>query len=262
MTDKPILRVDSLSKTYRTREESLPVLDDVSFSMSHGEFIGLIGPSGCGKSTLLKAIAHIETVDTGHIEWVDANERGRSFLSYTFQHLALFPWLTVEDNIRFPLTELQGGSAAWETVQQAVANFGLEGFGGYYPSQLSGGMRQRVALARAMITRPELLVLDEPFGALDVCARLRLQQLVLTECARLGTSTIIVTHDLGEAARMCDRILVFSPRPARIHAEIMIDGWTREERTKLEAEDVASKVGEIQHSLWMASAENCTATGS
>lgn len=198
----------------------------------------MVGPSGCGKTTLLRILAGIEKYDSGNVVWTDRTSDER-VLSFAFQHLALLPWRTVADNIAFPIENDHTASARDDRVNAMIGAFGLEGFGEYYPGQLSGGMRQRVALARALITAPKLLVLDEPFGALDVKARLRLQDLILTRCTERSVSVLMVTHDLHEAVRVCERVLVLSPRPARIRGAVETKHWSKADRLRLTAAETA-----------------------
>ena len=228
---------------------SLEVIDSINLQVMSGEFVGFVGPSGCGKSTLLRIIAGIERAGSGSIAWPGCAGGATPSLSFAFQHLALLPWRTVSRNVGFPLEVRGDGQDLAGKVNRLIDAFGLKGFGGYYPSQLSGGMRQRVALARALITDPKLLILDEPFGALDVRARLQLQELILNTCSGAGVSVIIVTHDLHEAVRLSDRILVFSARPARVIDEIVMPPWSKEERLKVSAGQTAPFVERLQRLL-------------
>jgi NitT/TauT family transport system ATP-binding protein len=244
----PLINIRNVSKTFAAHDGQLRVLEPMTFSVGAGESIGIVGPSGCGKTTLLRIIAGIDKPDHGSVEWgVPISERVR--LSFAFQHLALFPWHTVAGNIRFPLDKLQTEDDLDGRVERIIRDYGLEGFERYYPGQISGGMRQRVALARAMIVDPQLLILDEPFGALDVCARLRLQELVLSSCSPCGTSVLMVTHDLYEAVRLCQRIIVLSTRPARLVDIVATGSWGIGERQQLTQGQAAPYVEQLHKIL-------------
>lgn len=209
-------------------------VQSVDFTIAPGEFVCILGPSGCGKSTLLGALAGHITPSGGSLK-LDGNpikgpspERGM-----VFQHHTLFPWKNVLDNVAFGL-KMQG-VAKQERRQQALemlALVGLEDAAHRWPSQLSGGMQQRVEIARVLINKPRLLLMDEPFGALDAQTRLKMQQLLLSIWERIGTSVIFVTHDIDEALFLADRILVMSPRPGRIIEDLPVE-FTRPRRTEL-----------------------------
>jgi NitT/TauT family transport system ATP-binding protein len=201
-----------------TRGEEVLAVEDASLSVHENEFVSLIGPSGCGKSTLLRAAAGLETPTSGEIR-VDGVEtyrpgadRGMVFQTYT-----LFPWLTVRENIRFPLAK-SGLSEPEkeERIRSYIRLIGLEGFENSFPNQLSGGMRQRVAIARALVYRPRILLMDEPFGALDAQTRLLMQELLLDVWEKQRTTVLFVTHDVEEAILLSDRIFVMTARPGRI----------------------------------------------
>lgn len=200
-------------------------LHDVSFAVAPGEFVCLLGPSGCGKSTLLGALAGHLPASQGHLR-VDgsdisgpAPERG-----LVFQHHTLFPWLRVLDNVAFGL-KMQGVARAerHRRAREMLALVGLDGFEDRYPSQLSGGMQQRVEIARVLINQPRVLLMDEPFGALDALTRLHMQELLLDVWSRIRTTVVFITHDIDEALFLADRILVMSPRPGRIIEELTLD---------------------------------------
>jgi NitT/TauT family transport system ATP-binding protein len=209
-------------------------VQSVDFEIQPGEFVCLLGPSGCGKSTLLGALAgHI--VPAGGVLSVDAQaingpspERGM-----VFQHHTLLPWLNVIDNVAFGLK--MRGVAKAERHEQARAllkQVGLEDVATRWPSQLSGGMQQRVEIARVLINKPRLLLMDEPFGALDAQTRLKMQQLLLDIWGRIRTTLVFVTHDIDEALFLADRILVMSPRPGRIIENLPVT-FARPRRTEL-----------------------------
>ncbi|NTU80536.1 MAG: ABC transporter ATP-binding protein [Chloroflexales bacterium] len=219
------LRIVGVSKTFVSRGRSVEALKPVDLEISAGEFVCLLGPSGCGKSTLLSIVAGLEPA-TGGAVWAGEREvRGpgtdRVLL---FQEAALFPWLDVQRNVEFGLR--QAGVAAGERATIARRFIELVHLGGFEHSfihQLSGGMRQRAALARALAIDPAVLLMDEPFGALDALTRDRLQIELETIWATTGKTILFVTHNVREAVALGDRVLVFSPRPGRIVREFAID---------------------------------------
>jgi NitT/TauT family transport system ATP-binding protein len=222
------LRVDHLSKDFarsRGREAAmLQVLDDVSFTIAEGEFVSLLGPSGCGKTTVLNLAAGLDRPTSGNI-FVDGKRVTGPGLDrgVVFQEFALFPWLTVEDNIAFGLRSL-GVPAAERNrrVTQYLELVGLAGFRDYYPNRLSGGMRQRVGLGRAFAIEPAVLLMDEPFGALDSQTREAMQTALGEMWLRQRKTVLFVTHDIREAVYLSDRVLVIGGRPARIVCDLSI----------------------------------------
>jgi ABC-type nitrate/sulfonate/bicarbonate transport system ATPase subunit len=210
-----------VEKWFPTPRGPLQALSDVNLSARTHTFTAIVGPSGCGKSTLLHIAAGLDTQFTGEVILAPGTDR-RS-LAYVFQAPRLLPWLTAAQNVSFILEERgQPGGAAREAAQRALRMVGLEGFEARFPSQLSGGMQQRVALARALATEPSVLLMDEPFGALDeiTARRLRGELLRLHEAA--PHTALFVTHNVTEAAFLADRVVVMSPRPGRIVAEIPV----------------------------------------
>ncbi|MGF7033637.1 ABC-type nitrate/sulfonate/bicarbonate transport system ATPase subunit [Paenibacillus mucilaginosus] len=200
------------------------VLRDVSFGIREGEFLCLLGPSGCGKSTLLKLIAGMERPRAGTIEAGGRPVKGTSpERGFIFQDYALFPWLTVRQNIAFGL-QMQGvrGMAQTETVSRYLALFRLEESADFYPKQLSGGMRQRVAIARSLCLKPRLLLMDEPFAALDAMLRHKLQDDLLEIWSRERITFVLVTHDVEEAVYLADRIVLLTPRPGRVQGIVPV----------------------------------------
>ncbi|PUA19003.1 ABC transporter ATP-binding protein [Glaciimonas sp. PCH181] len=200
-------------------------LHDVSISIAPGEFVCVLGPSGCGKSTLLGALAGHLATSAGSVRVdgiaVDGPHPDRGLV---FQHHTLFPWKRVLDNVAFGLK--MKGVARRERHQRArdlLKLVGLEDFEHSYPAHLSGGMQQRVEIARVLINHPRVMLMDEPFGALDAQTRLKMQELLLAVWARIETTILFITHDIDEALFLADRILVMSPRPGRIIEEIKID---------------------------------------
>jgi NitT/TauT family transport system ATP-binding protein len=243
-----LLRAECITKSFNANGSMLKVLDPITFHIDEGEFVGLVGPSGCGKTTFLRILAGIEEASDGTVEW-ESSQSSTRCLSFAFQHLALLPWRTVERNIRFPLEGNTDQSDVEKRLADMVAAFGLRGFERYYPAQLSGGMRQRVALARALITMPRILFLDEPFGALDVNARLKSQDLILNNCGQGNISVIMVTHDLHEAVRLCDRIVVLSQRPARIADIVETPQWSKTDRLQITPTQTAPYVEQLHRLL-------------
>jgi NitT/TauT family transport system ATP-binding protein len=199
----------------------LPVVDDFASEIKTGELVALVGPSGCGKSTLLHLAAGLEKPTQGAVladgQAVSGPHPSRTLV---FQEHALYPWLTLQDNVALAL-EFQNTpkARAREAARQWLARVSLEGFEHYYPHQVSGGMRQRAALARAFVAQPQTLLMDEPFGALDALTRLSLQDVLRQLIAQEKPTVLLVTHDVDEALFLADRIIVFSPRPARVLRE-------------------------------------------
>jgi NitT/TauT family transport system ATP-binding protein/sulfonate transport system ATP-binding protein len=220
------LTLDRLSMRFRTRRgESVTALQDISFEIKDREFAVLVGTSGCGKSTILRLVAGLLPPSDGRV-LLDGRavsgpgpERGMVFQSYT-----LFPWLTVTENICFGLRE-KGVPAAEQARRAAhyIERVGLEGFERHYPKMLSGGMQQRTALARALANDPKILLLDEPFGALDNQTRSLMQELLLGIWETERTTVLFVTHDIEEAIFMANRVAVMTARPGRIKTDLAID---------------------------------------
>lgn len=196
-------------------------LRDVSLRLNAGDFIALLGPSGCGKSTLLRLIAGLDQPDAGALSWDTGHKPLPGEIGYVFQDATLLPWATAEDNIYLPL-RLRGvtRTQARPKIAAVLEKVGLTGFGRSYPRQLSGGMRMRVSLARALVTEPKLLLMDEPFAALDEFTRHRLQADLLSLWRDLGCTVVFVTHSIYEAAFLARRVVLMTPRPGRIAREM------------------------------------------
>ncbi|HEX5727987.1 ABC transporter ATP-binding protein [Microbacterium sp.] len=212
--------VRGVTKTFATKTGDVSALEAVDLTVAEGEFVALIGPSGCGKSTLLRLIADLDTPTSGTIEvFGKPATRARRDQDYgiAFQQAGLLPWRTVAANIALPL-ELHGVPAAQRKVRVAelAELVGLTDFADRHPDQLSGGMQQRVAIARSLAERPRLLLMDEPFGALDEMTRERMQTELSRIAAETGAAVVFVTHSIPEAVFLSDRVVVMSPRPGRI----------------------------------------------
>ncbi|MGK2898079.1 MAG: ABC transporter ATP-binding protein [Burkholderiaceae bacterium] len=212
--------VQGVSVVYPARDHTVTALDNVSLAIQDGEFVSLIGPSGCGKTTLLRVIADLEQISAGVVRVNGLSTRearlARAY-GYVFQAPALFPWRSVLANVCLPL-EIHGmaGAKARAVAREHLERVGLQGFEGKYPWQLSGGMQQRVSIARALAFEPRLLMMDEPFGALDEITRDRLNEQLLRLWAREKRTVVFVTHSIPEAVFLSSRIVVMSPRPGRI----------------------------------------------
>lgn len=216
------ISVTDVWKTFPTRQGPLSVLEGIDFTVAEGEFVALVGPSGCGKTTLLHMLAGFEQPDRGEVI-VDATPvRGPNRKGiFVFQRSSVFPWLTVQRNLTLALSDLPPAERQ-SLVDHYLALTGLQGFERAFPHQLSGGMLQRVELARALVTRPEILYLDEPLGALDALTRLRMRMELRRLLAREHCTTLMVTHDVEEALHLADRIIIFSPRPAKIQSIVHV----------------------------------------
>lgn len=222
MVDKLI--IDNVSKVFSDKGQQVTALQNTSFTVSQNEFITILGPSGCGKSTILKIIAGLEEPSSGKV-LLDGREikgpgsdRGMVFQSYT-----LFPWLTVQQNIEFGLDVAGKTKAERQDIAcHYLEKIGLTGFEKAYPSNLSGGMKQRVAIARALANDPQVLLMDEPFGALDAQTRTVMQELLLTVWEESHKTILFVTHDVDEAIFMGDTIYVMTARPGKIKARLEV----------------------------------------
>ncbi len=217
--------IDAVSKTYTDRRgHPVPALAGVSAEVASEEFVALLGPSGCGKSTLLQILAGLLAPTAGRVWFEGPAVPGRPLTAMVFQEFALFPWRTVQANVEFGLEEL--GVPAPERTRRArrfIELTGLAGFESRYPHQLSGGMRQRVGIARALAVDPAVLLMDEPFSALDAQTRQLMQEELLAIWERTRKTILYVTHNIQEAVFMADRVIVLSRRPGRVLADIRVD---------------------------------------
>jgi NitT/TauT family transport system ATP-binding protein len=216
----PAVHVREVDRVFTGRQGTVAALEDVRLDVAPGEFVSLIGPSGCGKSTLLRLVADLDSATSGTVEVFGKSARqARLDQDYgiAFQQAGLLPWRTVRANIELPLAlHKVGRTQRRSRVDELLELIGLTDFAGSYPDQLSGGMQQRVAIARALAERPRLLLMDEPFGALDEMTRERMQNELVRICAETQAAVVFVTHSIPEAVFLSDRVVVMSPRPGRI----------------------------------------------
>jgi NitT/TauT family transport system ATP-binding protein len=248
------IEVKGLSKSFQLANTAIEAVRDVSFSVRRGEFVALLGPSGSGKSTVLNMIASLIRPSGGEI-LIDGKRvvagKATADVGYVFQRDTLFPWRTVADNIGYGL-ELAGVPAQRreERIAECVAQAGLKGFEDAYPSALSGGMRQRAALMRTLIVEPQILLMDEPFGALDTHTKIDIHEVLLRIWEREQQTVLFVTHDLGEALTLADRIILFSARPGRIKDMFEVDFARPRDAVKVrETPRYAELFQHIWHSL-------------
>ncbi|MCW5771518.1 MAG: ABC transporter ATP-binding protein [Rhodospirillaceae bacterium] len=226
-------------------------LGPVDLDLRHGEFFSVVGPSGCGKSTLLEVLAGLQPVSAGTVTFEGKPVAGQvpDGVGVVFQEDASFPWLTVWDNIAFGLRQSGMDAAARDKrVSDALAFMGLKDFVKAYPAQLSGGMRQRVCIARTLVMQPRLILLDEPFGALDQQTRLLMGDELLRLWRETGATVLLITHALDEAAMLSDRVGVMSARPGRI-IDLVETNWPRERDSRIVAE---TAFGAVTARLWAA----------
>ena len=224
MGDESIISARDLCLEFNTRDGTVEALRNVSLDISRGDFVSLIGPSGCGKTTFLRVVAALETPTSGTVSVKgmppDEARKARAY-GYVFQAAGLYPWRTVSANVRLPLEIMgYGRSEREERVRNALELVELSAFGRRYPWQLSGGMQQRVSIARALAFDAEILLMDEPFGALDEIVRDRLNEQLLALWRKTGMTVLFVTHSIPEAVHLSTRIVVMSPRPGRITSVI------------------------------------------
>ena len=214
-----LLSLDHVDKVFGT---NVVALRDMTLEVRQGDFISLLGPSGCGKSTALRLIAGLMQPTRGRVRWED--QGARDTLGVVFQEPTLMPWSTVADNVWLPL-RLRGKSRkdVMPEIEEALATVGLTGFENAYPRELSGGMKMRVSIARALVTHPRLILMDEPFAALDEITRFKLNNDLLAMRAKLDCTVIFVTHSVFESVFLSDRIVIMAARPGRVIRELAVD---------------------------------------
>ncbi len=233
------LVIENISKEFHNAQgKTLPVLQDINLTINKEEFVALVGPSGCGKSTLLNITAGLLEPSGGTVKFTEAEHEPR--MSIVFQETGLFPWRNVQDNIAFGLeTENFPQAKRAERIAHYIELVGLKGFEKSFPHQLSGGMRQRVGIARALAVEPDLLLMDEPFSALDAQTRTIMQEELVTLWEKTRLTTLYVTHNIQEAVMLADRVVLLSRRPGRIN-KILSIAIPRADRSKPEhAEEIA-----------------------
>ena len=241
------VRFEKVSKHFESKGHSVTAVQDFTFGVRQGEFLAIVGPSGCGKTTLLRILANLETQDEGTVEVV-RRDLSRPENSMILQGESIFPWMTVQENVEFGLRVR--GVARAERAQQAdvyIEKTGLAGFAKSYPHQLSGGMKQRVSIARAFANDPEILLMDEPFAALDEQTKFVLQQELLRLWEATKKTVIFITHSLDEALTLADRVLVMTPRPGRISRVIDVP-FSRPRDVLLLRRD--SHYGDLINEIW------------
>jgi NitT/TauT family transport system ATP-binding protein len=217
--DRSVVALRSVGKAFAN---GVVALDGLDLDVREGEFLSLLGPSGCGKSTALRIIAGLSEPSSGQVQWRDDALRRK--IGFVFQEPTLMPWATVADNVRLPL-KLRGEGAAGSPsqVKEALERVGLSAFANAYPRELSGGMKMRVSIARALVTQPTLLLMDEPFAALDEITRFKLNDDLLALWRTLGKTIVFVTHSVFESVYLSSRIVVMTGRPGRVSAELAVD---------------------------------------
>lgn len=246
------LRVENLSLIYHTIDDETEAVKDISFSVSDGEFLCIVGPSGCGKSTILSAIAGLLEPSNGKV-YLDneeiSNQKLFSKIGYMLQKDYLFEWRNILKNVTLGL-EIHGmlNKESLIEVENMLNKYGLSGFKNYYPHQLSGGMRQRVALIRTLAINPKLLLLDEPFSALDYQTRLAVSDEIYCIIKKEGKTAIMVTHDIAEAISLSDRVIILTKRPARIKKIYSIN-LSIKDRTPLKSRE-APEFRQYFNSIW------------
>jgi NitT/TauT family transport system ATP-binding protein len=249
--DARLLDVERVSKRFVTSEGVITAVDDVSFSIAPGEFVSIIGPSGCGKSTLFNIVGGLVADYDGRVTVAGDTVRGtHPAIGMVFQEESTFPWRTVVENVAFPL-EVAGmpKEARLERAEHFVNMVGLRGFERRFPAELSGGMRQRVALARTLASEPRILLMDEPFAALDEQTRLLLGDRVLQIQQTLKQTTLLITHNLTEAVQLSDRVLVMTYRPGRLKRAVDIRLPHPRDSEVVSSDAFGHYVAEIWHDL-------------
>lgn len=245
---QPIVKFSALKKRYGGGPV---ILEDINLAVAPRDFISLIGPSGCGKSTVLKLVSGLSPASEGALTVLGKSpKQARDRQAFIFQDATLLPWLTAQRNVEMPL-RLRGADATTRAAraQEMLALVGLDSARGYYPRQLSGGMKMRVSIARALTLAPELLLLDEPFGALDEMTRNRLNEELLALRERSRFTALFVTHSVSEAVFLSNRVLVMAANPGRFHAEVKLDFPYPRTTALRESPEFQAKVNEVSRLL-------------
>ncbi|WP_367193395.1 ABC transporter ATP-binding protein [Amorphus sp. 3PC139-8] len=258
-----VLNVSGVSKSFAVKGQVVKALDAVDLEVHEGEFVSVIGPSGCGKSTLFSIIGGLQPDYDGRIE-VDGRPAVGSHhdIGMVFQEESTFPWRTALENVVLPL-QVSGVSKKERDSRgrELIRMVGLEGFEGHYPSQLSGGMKQRISIARTFAFEPRIMLMDEPFGALDEQTRLLLCDKLLEICQSMRQTTLLITHNITEAVQMSDRVVIMSYRPGRIKRIIDIDLPRPRTSDALSSPEFGEYVGEIWRDLRTEASKGMAAEG-
>jgi len=248
-----IVALRNVGKTFDTGTVALRGFD---LAVRDGEFVSLLGPSGCGKSTALRIVAGLSTASEGAVEWPGDAHGAGARIGFVFQEPTLMPWADVAANVRLPLKLAHADEAqARAAVEQTLARVGLADFAGAYPRELSGGMKMRTSIARALVTEPRLLLLDEPFAALDEITRFKLNNELLALWQQQRRTAIFVTHSVFESVYLSQRIIVMSPRPGRVFTEIAVDAPYLRDETFRTSADYAGFCRLVSDALSQAMAE-------
>ncbi|SCB58682.1 NitT/TauT family transport system ATP-binding protein [Rhizobium aethiopicum] len=251
MRKRPLVVMQSVSKAFSS---GTIALSDMSLMVESGEFISLLGPSGCGKSTALRIIAGLGDVTSGSIDWPSSriNPKGlpEGDIGFVFQEPTLMPWKNVFDNVHLPLKLRHiSKTAAHDQILEVLTTVGLQDFANAYPRELSGGMKMRVSIARALVTKPKLLLMDEPFAALDEITRQKLNDDVLRLWKMTGITVIFVTHSVFESAYLSNRIVVMKARPGRVHADLPLTTRLERDAHYRTSEEYRKACETVSHSL-------------
>ncbi|MBY5403712.1 ABC transporter ATP-binding protein [Rhizobium laguerreae] len=248
---RPLVVMQSVSKVFSS---GTAALSNMSLTVESGEFVSLLGPSGCGKSTALRIIAGLGDVTSGTIDWPSSriNSRGlpEGDIGFVFQEPTLMPWKNVFDNVHLPLKLRRvSKAAAHDQIMEVLTTVGLQDFANAYPRELSGGMKMRVSIARALVTKPKLLLMDEPFAALDEITRQKLNDDVLRLWKATGITVIFVTHSVFESAYLSNRIVVMKARPGRVHADVPLITSLERDAHYRTSEEYRKACETVSHSL-------------
>ncbi len=253
VNNHPIISLRNVGKTF---DSGTVALDGLDLDVREGEFVSLLGPSGCGKSTALRIVAGLSAPSRGAVHWAVGDDMSAERLGFVFQEPTLMPWATVAANVGLPFKLVHAKeSYARERVERALERVGLSAFAQSYPRELSGGMKMRVSIARALATEPQVLLMDEPFAALDEITRFKLNNDLLALWQMLKRTVVFVTHSVFESVYLSQRIVVMTPRPGRVFTEVAINApYPRDERFRTSAE-YAALCRKVSEALSEATAE-------